>query len=77
MISMKKIISNKLTKVILSVLLIVSAPVVGFCQGGPGGPGGGGPDVPFDDDMNIVFLVTGILFAAFVVFKKFRKKAVA
>lgn len=74
---MKKIFGNRLTKAILVLLLVIAAPVAGFCQGGPGGPGGGGPDVPFDDDMNIAFLIAGVLFAAFVVFKRFRRKSVA
>jgi hypothetical protein len=38
-----------------------------------GGPGGGfgipNPDVPFDDNMNLAFLVVGLVFV-FVVFKK-------
>jgi hypothetical protein len=36
-----------------------------------------GPDVPFDDNMNLVFLVIAVAFAAFVLFRKFRKSAVA
>ena len=37
--------------------------------GGGGGFGGGNPDVPFDDNMNIGFLVVGLVFA-FVVYRK-------
>ena len=56
-------------------------PVFSFAQGGPGGPGEGGggtnPDgaVPFDDNMNIAFLTAGVLFAAFIVYKKMQKKS--
>jgi hypothetical protein len=37
--------------------------------GGGGGFDGGNPDVPFDDNMNLAFLVVGLVFA-FVVYKK-------
>jgi hypothetical protein len=47
---------------------------------GPGEPGGGaaaagGPDgVPFDINMNLIFLTVGVLFAGFVIAGKFSKK---
>ncbi|MBL0358975.1 MAG: hypothetical protein IPP72_19880 [Chitinophagaceae bacterium] len=40
-----------------------------------GGPGGN-PDVPFDDNMNLAFLVAAVVFAFTVVRKKMRLKAV-
>lgn len=62
---------------LVALFLVVNflVPVVTFAQ--PGGPGGGGsPEVPFDEDMNKAFLVMGILFAGFVVYRKMRKKSV-
>lgn len=60
---------------LVALFLVVNflVPVVTFAQ--PGG-GGGTPDVPFDEDMNKAFLVMGILFAGFVVYRKLRKKSV-
>ncbi len=34
---------------------------------------GGNPDVPFDDNMNLVFLVAGLTFAVWVVRRKIQK----
>lgn len=68
--------STKLRLVALFVIVNIIIPVATFAQG-PGGPGdGGSPEVPFDEDMNKAFLVMGILFAGFVVYRKLRKKSV-
>ena len=68
----------KFRLVSLFVIVNLIIPVATFAQTGPGGPGGGGsPEaVPFDEDMNKAFLVMGILFAGFVVYRKLRKKSV-
>ena len=55
---------------------LLSVPMAAICQ--PGGPDGGGlPEagVPFYDNMNLFFLAAGVLFAAFISIKYFRKKA--
>jgi len=68
--------NTKFRLVALFVIVSFIIPVATFAQtGGPGG-GGGTPDVPFDEDMNKAFLVMGILFAGFVVYRKLRKKSV-
>lgn len=66
--------SAKLRLVALFLIVNFLLPAITFAQG-PGG-GGGTPDVPFDEDMNKAFLVMGILFAGFVVYRKLRKKSV-
>lgn len=43
---------------------------------GDGRGPGGNPDVPFDTNMNLAFLLAGIVFAFIVVRKKLRLKAV-
>lgn len=54
---------------ICSILL----PVVSYCQVGPPPPGDV-PDVPFDSNMNLVFLAAGVVFAAAVIARRLRKK---
>lgn len=59
---------------ILVLLLVWVVPAISFAQ--PPGPGPGGAEgVPFDDNMNLVFLVVGVAFAAFVTIKQWRKRA--
>ena len=59
---------------ILVLLLVWVVPAISFAQ--PPGPGPGGAEgVPFDDNMNLVFLVVGLAFAAFVTIKQLRKRA--
>ena len=60
----------------LVMLLVLVIPAISFGQ--PPGPGdGGGPAdaVPFDDNMNLLFLVAGIAFAVLVTIKQLRSKA--
>jgi hypothetical protein len=68
-----------LTKaIVLSVAAIL--PAIGFCQPpGPGdGGGGGNPDgVPFDANLNLVFLAAGLLFVSIVVVKQLKKRKTA
>ncbi|MEN9570667.1 MAG: hypothetical protein RL172_1898 [Bacteroidota bacterium] len=61
---------------IVSVLFTgILFPMLGIAQTEPGGPGGLPEEVvPFDDNMNLVFLVAGVLFAAFIVYKRTAKK---
>ena len=69
-------IYNKLQKVAI-IFLAVVVPTVGFGQ--PPGPGdagaGGNPDgVPFSDNMNLMFLAVGLVFAGIILKKNFYKK---
>ena len=60
---------------ILVLLLVWVIPAISIAQPGPGP---GGPEgVPFDDNMNLLFLVIGLAFAAFVTIKQLRKKVAA
>ena len=57
---------------ILVLLLVMVVPAISLAQPGPGP---GGPEgVPLDDNMNLLFLVVGIAFAAFVTIKQLRKR---
>jgi hypothetical protein len=55
--------------------LVITAPIVSFGQT-PGPEQGGAEGVPFDDNMNLLFLVAGIAFAVMITVKKLRKKEV-
>jgi len=62
------------------MLFMLALPLIGISQTPPPGPpGGGGPAdaVPFDDNMNLLFLAAGLVFAMVVVVKQLqqRKKA--
>lgn len=50
---------------VIAVTVIV--PAISYCQPGPGDDN---PDVPFDKDMNLVFLGIGILFAVLFIIRK-------
>ena len=71
---MKKSVMNmqaKLTK-LFAVLCVMLLPVVSYCQ--PPDPTDENPDVPFDSNMNIMFLIIGVGFAAIIVFQEMRKR---
>ena len=57
---------------ILVMLLVWVVPAISLAQPGPdpGGPEG----VPLDDNMNLMFLLVGVAFAAFVTIKHLRRK---
>jgi len=59
----------------LVMLLVLVIPAISFAQSPPGPGDGGGPAdaVPFDDTMNLVFLVAGIAFAMIVVVKRLKE----
>lgn len=61
----------------LVMLLVLVIPAISFAQSPPGPGDGGGPAdaVPFDDNMNLLFLVAGIAFAVLVTIKQLRSKA--
>jgi hypothetical protein len=59
--------------------MILFSPFISFGQGGPGGPpnegaGSDGSAVPFDDNMNLLFLAASIAFAVMITIKQLRKK---
>jgi len=71
-------VMNLTKKLSLAFAFAMMIPVAAICQGipGPGDGGtGGSPDgVPFDSNMNLIFLAIGLLFAAVVVIKQVQKK---
>jgi hypothetical protein len=77
----KSIVTNKLPILILMVFTFLS-PLLSIAQAPPGSPNGDGSAptgesgaVPFDDNMNLIFLVAGLAFAVMVTIKQLRKKA--
>jgi hypothetical protein len=67
-------LSTKLTNAVATAVLLVT-PLIGICQPPPPNEGGGNPEVPFDSNMNMVFLAAGILFAVIITVRQLRKKA--
>lgn len=60
----------------LVMLLMLVVPAINFAQ--TPGPGPGGAEgVPFDDNMNLIFLTAGIVFAVLVTVKQLHNKAAA
>ncbi len=77
---MKKSFVSTCLPLLMLLAFFMLSPVLAISQGGPGGPGDGPPTgdaVPFDDNMNLLFLAAGIVFAGVVVVKQLqqRKKA--
>ena len=62
---------NMISKAIAFVCVLV-IPAISFCQ--PPGPGDESPDAPFDDNMNLVFLVIGITFAAVIIWQEVSRR---
>jgi hypothetical protein len=72
MITVKKNLTKALVIAVTAIL-----PAVGFGQPpGPGDAGGGGnPDgVPFDTNLNLIFLAVGLLFAGFILARQLKKR---
>ena len=70
-LSLKKALIN----VAVSAVLLAT-PMIGICQGPPPpNEGGVNPEVPFDSNMNMVFLAAGVLFAVIITVRQLRKKA--
>jgi len=69
-------LKKALTNVAVSAALLVT-PLVSICQSGPPPPSdnGGNPEVPFDSNMNMIFLAAGVLFAVIITVRQWRKKA--
>jgi hypothetical protein len=64
---------NKLLPLI-EIVLIIIIPIFSFSQAPDPGPGS--EAVPFDDNMNLIFLLSGIAFAVVITVKNLRKKTV-
>ena len=64
-----------LVNLVLTAVVLL-APLASICQTPPAPPsGGGGVDVPFDSNMNLMFLAAGVLFAVIITVRQLRKKA--
>ncbi|HMO62933.1 MAG TPA: hypothetical protein PKC39_08300 [Ferruginibacter sp.] len=65
-----KAVKHWLLLLVCSIVL----PAIGYSQ--PPGPEDGevGPDVPFDSNMNLVFLVIGVLFATVIVWQELKRR---
>ena len=62
---------KRLTQVIVMAALLVT-PLIGLCQPPPPD---GNPEVPFDNNMNLLFLAVGIVFAVVITVRQLRKRA--
>ena len=69
---MKKSFSTNLPLLMLLAFLMLS-PLLGISQAEPPVITEG---VPLDDNMNLMFLLIGLAFAAFVTIKQLRKRAI-
>lgn len=67
-------LKKRLTNLVVTFVLLVT-PLIGICQPPPPNDGGGNPEVPFDNNMNLVFLAAGILFAVIITVRQLRKRA--
>jgi hypothetical protein len=69
-------LQKRLTNLAVTLTLLI-VPMIGFTQVGPPPPneGGGNPEVPFDSNMNMIFLAAGVLFAVIITVRQLRKKA--
>ena len=64
---------KKISYFLLAACLLLS-PLFSICQPPPPNEGGGNPEVPFDSNMNLVFLAIAIFFAAYTTNKKIKSK---
>jgi hypothetical protein len=78
--NLKSIVASVASKkglfnLVLTAIVLLS-PLVSICQITPPAPpsGGGGVDVPFDSNMNLMFLAAGVLFAVIITVRQLRKR---
>jgi hypothetical protein len=68
----------KTAGVYICMLCLMALPAIGFAQPAPPGPGGGNPDsplgVPFDDHLNLLLLLAGVVFAVIKYVKQQKEK---
>jgi hypothetical protein len=70
-------LKKKLTYLTVAACLLAN-PFVALAAPPDPGAGAGNPDgVPFDSNMNLMFLAVGVVFAAFVLVKQIQKRKVA
>lgn len=70
-------LKKRLTYVAVTAVSL-AAPLLSIAQDDDPPPGpveGISPDVPFDSNMNMIFLAAGILFAVIITVRQLRKKA--
>jgi hypothetical protein len=65
---------KQLHKLMLVLIFGIVIPAISYSQLPGPEDGEVGPDVPFDKDMNLVFLVIGVLFAAVIVWQELRRR---
>ena len=65
-------IRDMMSKLFAMLIAMVIVPAVSYCQ--PPDPTDGNPDVPFDDNMNIMFLIIGVTFAGIIVWQEMRRR---
>ncbi len=67
-------LAQKKLSAVFAMFCFMLLPLAGICQ--PATPGGGlNPEaVPFDDNMNLIFLVAGVVFAMVVVVKQLKQQ---
>ena len=54
----------------LLIVCLLLLPLLSICQPPPPNEGGENPEVPFDTNMNLIFLAVAVFFAAYVAYKK-------
>ena len=68
---------KKISPCLLTTCLLL-LPLLSICQPPPPNEGGENPEVPFDSNMNLIFLSVAVFFAAYLTFKRAKaKKAIA
>ena len=65
-------IGGLVTKLFAMLIAVVIVPAVSYCQ--PPDPVDGNPDVPFDKNMNIMFLIIGVTFAGIIVWQEVKRR---
>ncbi len=67
-------LKKRLTNLVVTFVLLVT-PLIGICQPPPPNDTGTNPEVPFDNNMNLLFLAAGVLFAVIITVRQLRKRA--